>query len=70
MLIFIGYQQQEADLCEDMVSCTERMFKNSLENYFFLKQGGGCLLKDGHLPGQLQVWKHMLYIYKFCYILV
>ena len=38
----------------DMVSCTERMFKNSPENYFFLKQGGGRLLEDGRLPGQLR----------------
>ena len=34
--------------------CTERMFKNDPENYFFLKQGGGRLLEDGRLLGQLR----------------
>ena len=36
-------------VCEDIlkVCCTERMFKNSPENYFSLKQWGGRLLKDG-----------------------
>ena len=53
----------EVDLCEDMVRCTERIFKNRAENYFLLKQGGGRLLEDGCIYYPVNYGNRYIYIY-------